>query len=110
VQTTLSFGSSKGALSDYKPTDYKLMGIPGNSGEPVSDFLGGVQGTAWEIYWDNGTQVDHPGYYVRLKSGDSHFTSAAGKAFWLLYLGDWVLGSRTVATAPWIPRETRRST
>ncbi|HEX7571783.1 MAG TPA: FlgD immunoglobulin-like domain containing protein, partial [Bacteroidota bacterium] len=99
VSTTVPFSSANKALSDYQSPDYQLIGIPGNSGQQMSDILGGTQGTDWEIYWDNGTSVPDRGYYVRLKSGDSRFTASTGRAFWLLHLGDWSLSSRSVSTA-----------
>jgi hypothetical protein len=99
VTTTVPFSSANKALSDYQPPDYQLIGIPGNSGQQMSDMLGGAQGTDWEIYWDNGTSVLYPGYYVRLKTGDGRFTASTGRAFWLLHLGDWVLSNRSVSTA-----------
>ena len=98
VSTTVPFRSGKTALSQYDSLDYQLIGIPGNSGLQMESILGGTQGTDWEVYWDNGTSVAYPGYYVRLKSGDSRFTASSGKAFWLLHLGDWAL-SRSVSTA-----------
>ncbi len=99
VATSVPFSSAAKALSDYQPPDYRLIGIPGNSGGQMSDILGGTQGTDWEIYWDNGTSVDYPGYYVRLKSGDSRFAASTGRAYWLLHLGDWILSGRSVPTA-----------
>ena len=99
VQTTVPFNNTHKALSEYDSTDYQLVGIPGNPGASIAGIVGGVQGTDWEIYWDNGTSVAYPGYYVRFSSGDPHFNCTAGKAFWLLHLGSWVLTGRTVATA-----------
>jgi hypothetical protein len=99
VATTVPFNTANKALSDYRSPDYQLIGIPGNSGLQMSDIVGGSQGTDWEIYWDNGTSAAYPDYYVRLKTGDSRFNALTGKAFWLLHLGDWVLGSRSVSTA-----------
>jgi len=101
VSTSVSFGSANKPLNQHVSGDYRLIGIPGNCGQPMSDILGGVQGTDWEIYWDNGVSSTNPtDYYVRLKSGDSRFNASTGRAFWLLHLGDWVLQQRTVNAAP----------
>jgi hypothetical protein len=98
VAATVPFSSASKALSDYLPRDYQLIGIPGNSGVEMDTILGGTQGSDWEIYWDNGTSVTYPGYYVRLKSGDGRFAASTGKAFWLLHLGNWAL-NRSVSAA-----------
>jgi hypothetical protein len=90
--------ASKASLSDFGPADYQLIGIPGNSGRLMSQFLSGQQDAQWEVYWDNGTQASYPDYYVKF-DGTADFECAAGKAFWLLRTSDWTMSSETVNTA-----------
>ncbi|MEW6509907.1 MAG: fibronectin type III domain-containing protein, partial [Bacteroidota bacterium] len=100
VQTVVSFPPAKSRLSEYASVDYQLIGLPGNSGLTISDFLGGQQGVNWEVYWDNGSADPYPNYYIRFTPGSSNFLCTPGKGLWLLHLGDWVLSARTVAAAP----------
>jgi hypothetical protein len=90
---------NKNSLTDYASEDYQLIGLPGNSGELISTFLNGQQGSTWEAYWDNGRQGSPQDYYVKY-DGSATFQSTSGRAFWLLHTGDWVLSNRTVTTAP----------
>ncbi len=87
------------ALTEYASEDYRLVGLPGNPGDLFSAFLDGQHQVTWEVYWDNGNQGDPKDYYVKY-DGSSTFQATQGKAFWLLHAGDWVVGSRTVNTAP----------
>ncbi|HTO94022.1 MAG TPA: FlgD immunoglobulin-like domain containing protein, partial [Bacteroidota bacterium] len=100
VAKTVSFGSASIPLNQHTSADYRLIGIPGNWNTPMAGVLGGVQGTDWEVYWDNGTPVKSPAYFVRLTSGDTRFNATTGRAFWLLHLGDWVLQPQSVDAAP----------
>jgi photosystem II stability/assembly factor-like uncharacterized protein len=87
------------ALTDYASEDYRLVGFPGNPGDLFSVFLEGQHQATWEVCWDNGKQGDPKDYYVKY-DGSSTFQCTPGKAFWLLHIGDWVVGSRTVNAAP----------
>jgi len=78
--------------SDYNSTDYRLIGIPGNSSTKINEFIGGTQGENWEIYWDNGNSSD---YYVKFEDSEN-FTCSPGKAFWLINKGSWSLNSVNV--------------
>ncbi|HUN66698.1 MAG TPA: fibronectin type III domain-containing protein [Bacteroidota bacterium] len=89
----------RASLEDCTPSDYQLVGLPGNSGVAMSHFLSGKQDGQWEVYWDNGTQVSYPDYYVKYDGG-AHFQCSTGKAFWLLQLSDWSASTQTVSTAP----------
>jgi hypothetical protein len=86
------------SLTDYVSADYHLIGLPGNSGLDIGDFLQGAWRTDWQIYWDNGQITTPKDYYVEYQAQNSTFSCTAGKAFWLLSKGNWVL-SRQVPTA-----------
>jgi hypothetical protein len=89
---------SKASMKDYAPTDYQLVGLPGNSGRLINQFLGGTQDEQWEVYWDNGSQANYPDYYVKFNGG-ADFQCSAGKAFWLLQIGNWSASNQVVNTA-----------
>ena len=82
--------------SDYRSTDYRLIGIPGNSSKKINEFITGTQGENWEIYWDNGNSMD---YYVKLDNSDN-FLCSPGKAFWLINTGNWSLNNVSVSSSP----------
>ncbi|MHA2100653.1 MAG: FlgD immunoglobulin-like domain containing protein [Candidatus Kariarchaeaceae archaeon] len=82
--------------SDYKSTDYRLIGIPGNSTKKINEFLNGTQGESWEIYWDNGNSDN---YYVKFDNSNN-FLCSPGKAFWLINKGEWSLNNESVPSSP----------
>ena len=69
--------------SDYYSKNYRLLGIPGNSGASVTTLLTGVQEKDWRVSWDNGNPRD---YIVRY-DGSSTFVLSTGRAFWVLNRG-----------------------
>ncbi|KPL13869.1 MAG: hypothetical protein AMS26_12780 [Bacteroides sp. SM23_62] len=72
--------------SDYLSTDYRIIGIPGESTDrTIKDLLSGLQDIDWQVYWDNGAAVN---YLVEFDGGDS-FQLKAGRAFWLIHKGTW---------------------
>jgi WD40 repeat protein len=79
----------------YKETDYKLVGIPGNSNLSVSTFLTGSQNTDWKVFWDNGESSNYNLKY----DGSSTFQFTTGKAFWILSKNSLSL-SRSINSAP----------
>ncbi len=89
---------SKATLKDYDPTDYQLVGLPGNSGRLISQFLTGSQEAQWEVFWDNGTQQAYPGYYEKFNGG-ADFQCSTGKAFWVLQIGEWKKSGDSVTTS-----------
>jgi hypothetical protein len=98
---TYHYTSLPEQLTDYASEDYQLIGFPGNSRQSISTFLeSGLQGTMWEVYWDNGSNVPYPNYYVKYKDGDPNFVCSTGKAFWVLHKGDWAIINRAVQPAP----------
>ncbi len=87
------------SLTDYTQADYRLVGLPGADGWDIGTFLWGVWKENWQLYWDNGKPGSPQDYYVEYVQGRADFSTTAGKAFWILNLGDLTL-SGTVATAP----------
>ncbi|HUI10520.1 MAG TPA: invasin domain 3-containing protein [Bacteroidota bacterium] len=93
VATTVMF-PSYASQSDYHIADYRLVSIPGGDTIPVTRYLAGTAGTAWQMYWDNGQDS---AYNVAWAAG-SAFSFAPGRAFWLIKMGNFVL-SDTVDAA-----------
>ncbi len=81
--------------SDYQSADYRLIGIPGASGKPVTGFLRGIQNRDWQLYWDNGSPTGGLVAY----NGGPEFTFTAGAAFWLVHKGVWSIDT-IVPSAP----------
>ncbi len=81
-----------------KPSDYRLVGVPGASGIPISSMLSGTPGKDWTAYWDNGAPSN---YLVKFNPGheDTIFTFSLGRAFWLIHNGPLVFDT-TVAASP----------
>jgi hypothetical protein len=83
------------SVSDYKATDYKLIGLPGKSDVSVKDFLSGTQGIDWQAFWDNGMENN---YFLEF-DGSSSFLFTTGRAFWILKRSPMVVNT-TAASAP----------
>ncbi len=81
--------------SDYVTSDYRLMGIPGNSGTSVATLFSGTSEKDWRVSWDNGNSSN---FIVRY-DGSSAFVLSTGKAFWVLNKGT-VNIQLTVPSAP----------
>ena len=79
---TINFPYKENA-SDYKSSDYRIVGLPGNGNIDVSSLMSGNHGTDWQVYWDNGNDED---YYVGYDA-TSTFSLTTGKAFWMLCKG-----------------------
>ncbi len=75
--------------SDYKSTDYQMVGLPGTSTTAVSTYLGGAQGTDWQLYWDNGNEKN---YFIE-NSSAAPFLFSTGRAYWLVKKGTWSLNT-----------------
>ena len=80
--------------SDYQTTDYRLIGLPGDSRTLLGTVLGGTAKVDWVAYWDNGNPTD----YLIPYDGSSVFAFTAGRAFWIIHKGP-VLINRPVPTA-----------
>jgi hypothetical protein len=78
---------------EYRTEDYKIVGIPGALGEPVTNLLPGSHQTDWDMFWDNGATTD---FLVRYDGSDT-FRYIQGRAFWLIKRGGWSI-NRTVPT------------
>ena len=85
---------ARSAPTDYLSTDYRLIGLPGSGPLPVQNYLPGTAGTDWWMVWDNGQPAN---YWVPYAAG-SPFVFGAGRGFWLVKKGNWVVKD-TVASA-----------
>ncbi len=76
--------------SPLKPSDYRLVGLPGSSSIPLTALMKGSPGSAWEAYWDNGASTN---YLVKFQPGvnDSLFGFTLGRAFWIIKNGPLVV-------------------
>ncbi len=90
IDTTLTFPSYTN-LSQFKSSDYKLVGIPGAGNFPLSTFLTGSPFNDWVAYWDNGAPSN---YLVEYNSGGS-FIFSTGTAFWILKKGFLIIDTTT---------------
>ena len=88
INSVVQFPSHSNA-SDYLKTDYRMVGLPGNPDSSVSSCLGGSHNVDWQVYWDNGAATD----YLKEWDGSGTFRFTAGKAFWLIYKGNWSLNA-----------------
>ena len=86
---------SRTSPGDYLTSDYRLFGLPGNSGAAVATLFTGVAEKDWRVSWDNG----NPSNYIVRHDASATFTLATGKAFWVLSKGPLTV-SATVASAP----------
>ncbi len=94
LDTTIFFPIYKNP-SDYKATDYQIVGLPGNSRARIDSFLVGTQKKDWAVYWDNGSGANN----LVAFDGGQNFTASSGKAFWLIRKGPWSVKG-TVPSAP----------
>lgn len=72
---------SKG--SDYKPNDYRIVGLPGGNDDMIANIFSGKQDEDWQVFWDNGEDTD---FYIEY-NGDNIFRQIPGHAFWVLNKG-----------------------
>jgi predicted regulator of amino acid metabolism with ACT domain len=93
ILDTVAF-PARNAPTDYLSTDYRLIGLPGSGPTPVQNYLSGTAGTDWSIVWDNGQPAN---YWVPYAAG-SPFLFGAGRGFWLVRKGNWIVKD-TVAAA-----------
>jgi len=94
---TVSFPTLSGP-SEYTPSDYRIVGLPGNGTSVVGNFLNGSQGTDWQLYRDNGSATS---YFVAY-DGSLTFVFSTGKAYWLIKRSTWSVNV-SVAAAPLDP-------
>ena len=75
--------TTKSRGSDYKPDEYRLVGLPGGNDEMIANIFSGKQGEDWQVFWDNGEDSD----YMIEYNGDNIFRQIPGRAFWMLNKG-----------------------
>jgi|GEM_PF-1187348 len=97
---TKNFGfATKNNPSDYEATDYRIIGLPGNSNMPLTQIFDGQQGTDWEVYWDNGDPSTDPKDYLVKHDGSNTFLTSPGRAFWAINKGNLDISSLQVSTS-----------
>jgi len=82
VSTEISF-PTKPNNSDYRASDYRIMGLPGNTNVPILELFGEAVDDKWIAYWDNGQSTD---YKVKHENSKT-FEFQLGRAFWIIYKG-----------------------
>ncbi|MBX2991692.1 MAG: Ig-like domain-containing protein [Bacteroidetes bacterium] len=83
---------------DYLPTDYRIVGLPGDGlrgGITIPQLLPGTQHSDWIVYRDNGADQN----YFEPYDASPSFSLAPGRAFWVLKKGVWSITSVSVPTA-----------
>ncbi|HES59628.1 MAG TPA: hypothetical protein ENO18_04270, partial [Caldithrix sp.] len=75
--------STKSKGSDYKPDEYRLVGLPGGNDEMIANIFSGKQGEDWQVFWDNGEDTN----YLIEYNGNNIFRQIPGHAFWMLNKG-----------------------
>jgi hypothetical protein len=86
IGSTFNFPSRPHA-SDYKATDYRLVGLPGAINQSVKDFLSGEPNKNWQVYWDNGRASSNQDNYLIAFDNSSMFEFSTGRAFWMIHKG-----------------------
>jgi fibronectin type 3 domain-containing protein len=81
VDVTRSFDDASAA------NDYRLVALPGQVDRPLDATLSGEAGTAWQAWWDDGSDSDA---LVR-HDGSETFTFRPGRGFWLTSRQDWTV-------------------
>lgn len=94
LDTSLTFPNYPD-LSQYKSTDYKLVGIPGAGNIPINAFLKGNPFSDWLAYLDNGS----PKNYLVAYNNSGNFVFSNGTGFWILKKGYLVIDT-TVENTP----------
>jgi hypothetical protein len=74
---------------------YRLIALPGATGQPLGEALGGEAGSEWQAWWDDGSSQD----YFQKFDGSDTFRFRTGRGFWALSKDDWSV-SRSVETVP----------
>lgn len=75
-------------------SDYRLMGLPGDSYIPAEEVFSGSAGKDWNIFFDNG-QAEN--YLVAYDSTDI-FTFQPGRAFWVISRNDVQISEKISST------------
>ena len=78
--STISLSQTITFSNPAKQSSYKMIGIPGESNMPVTQFLTGSNNTDWKVFYDDGTASN----YLVEYDGTSQFNLGQGKGFWVL--------------------------
>jgi len=96
VNTTIPFANLS-SPADYQPTDYRLIGLPGEDKNTfITTLLKGKQNVDWQLFWDSGATVD----YLIDYDGGADFKLMAGRAFWIIYKGDLIIDNVSIPSTP----------
>lgn len=99
LATTVAYPTRE-SPGDYLPSDYRLVGFPGDPSRNnirLDQLLGGTQNVDWVVYRDNGAAEN---YYVAFNANDPAFNLQTGRAFWVLKKGPWTISNVSVPSAP----------
>ncbi len=72
---------------DYQATDYRLIGLPGNSEFPLEQIFGQGYGEQWIAYFDEYDQENNKNTFVKFSPDDDRFKFYQGLGFWILNKG-----------------------
>jgi hypothetical protein len=94
VKKTVNF-PKYASPSDYKATDYRLIGLPGAGNTRMDSIMQGSHNTDWQLYWDSGASSNG----IIAYNGSATFKSTAGRAFWCVHRGTWSIDTTFVSAA-----------
>lgn len=94
ISTTVEFPAHTLA-SEFQAHEYRIVGLPGASGQDVRSLMPGDPEKDWIAFWDNGRAND---YLIRY-DGSAVFRHSTGRAFWVIRKGPWNIKT-TVPAAP----------
>ncbi len=78
-----------------QPSNYRMIGIPGDNNFLISDILTGDQNKDWNVYFDNGEASN----YLIQYDGTSTFNIKPGRGFWVLSKNS-ITYSKTINAVP----------
>ncbi|NGP87037.1 alpha-amylase family glycosyl hydrolase [Fodinibius halophilus] len=79
VPTQINLDISQSFSSASSPQNYRMIALPGQVDEELTDVLNGDPEVAWQAYWDNGNSQD----YLVKYDGSSTFLMKPGNGFWV---------------------------
>jgi hypothetical protein len=81
VDFTRSFGDPDAQ------TGYRLVALPGDVDRPLAGTIDGANGSAWQAYWDDGSDEN---FFIKW-DGSETFDFLPGRGFWLIANDPWVV-------------------
>ena len=93
VGETLTVDFSRSFGDPDAQTGYRLVALPGNVDRPLAGTIDGANGSAWQAYWDDGSDSD---YFVQWNDSET-FNFRPGRGFWLIAEGDWTVNTSVPA-------------